>query len=407
LIYLDNAATTNNKPKGVIKAVTSALKRPYNIGRSSGKEAFTAAEKVFAARRKICELLNTDTPENIIFTNNATMALNIALKGLTGGGGHVISTKTEHNSVLRQLYTNENITFSLLDCDRYGFVDLRNLERLIDENTRMRTHERVCVCVINAVSNVTGAIQDYKKIHAIAGKTGVHGRTGVHNKTGVPVLFDFSQAAGNINIDLKGMEKCAASFSGHKSLLGPQGTGVLYISPDLELATVIEGGTGSMSELLTQPEYPPDRFEAGTVNTPGILGLSAGVDFVLSKGIENIRAHKAGLIKILYNGLKKIPGIKIYHSGDFNRHTGILSFNIGRKIHSEEIALKLSEEYGITVRGGLHCAPLAHAAIGTAETGTVRVSVGYKTTKSEIKKFIKAVERIADCVSRETVINSN
>jgi cysteine desulfurase family protein len=386
LIYLDNAATTDNKPKCVIKAVKNALKHPYNVGRSSGKAAFDAAEKVFAARLKICELLNIDTPENIIFTNNATLALNIALKGLTDGRGHIISTKTEHNSVLRQLYANENITFTLLGCDRYGFVDLRNFARIINENTQIKTHSRLCV--VNAVSNVTGAIQDYKQIHAIA------------VKTGVPVLFDFSQAAGNINIDLKGMEKCAAAFSGHKSLLGPQGTGVLYISPDLELATVIEGGTGSLSELLAQPEYTPDRFEAGTLNTPGILGLSAGVSHVLSKGVENIRARKAGLIKILYNGLKKIPGVKIYHSGDFKRHTGILSFNIG-DIHSEETALKLSAKYGVTVRGGLHCAPLAHAAIGTSKTGTVRVSVGYKTKKSEIKKFIKAAEQIADCLLKK------
>ena len=370
MIYLDNAATSGKKPESVIKAVSGALHNPVNIGRGSGKTAFIAAEKVFLARMKVCELLNIDTPENIVFTNNATMALNIAYKGIIENGDHVITTMIEHNAILRQLHSDKNISFTLLDCDEFGFVNLGDIK--IQPNTRL--------LIANVVSNVTGAIQDYKKIYKIAGDNNI------------AVLFDFSQAAGNIEINLSGFKKCMAAFSGHKSLLGPQGTGVLYVSPDLELKTVLQGGTGSMSEILTQPDLLPDRFEVGTLNTPGILGLYEGIKSVLKA--KNLYDNKINLTKTLYNGLSKINGIKIYHSGNFDRHTAIISFNI-KDIHSEEIAETLAKKYDISVRGGFHCAPFAHKAIKTSDTGTVRISLGYQNTFCDIKRLLQAVREIS------------
>ena len=372
MIYLDNAATSGKKPKCVINAVKDALLNPVNVGRGSGKTAFLVAEKIFQARIKVCQLLNVDTPENIIFTNNATMALNIAYKGVIENGSHVITTMIEHNAVLRQIYSDNHITSDLLPCDKFGFVEF----------DKMKIHTNTRLLIVNAVSNVTGAIQNYKKAYDIA------------VKNDLTVIFDFSQAAGNIKIDLNGFKKCMAAFSGHKSLLGPQGTGVLYVSPDLELKTVLQGGTGSMSEILTQPDLLPDRFEVGTLNAPGILGLYEGISCVLmSNGFYD---NKIKLAKELYNGLKKLNGITIYHSGNFKKHTPVISFNI-ENMHSEEVAEILAKKYGISVRGGFHCAPFAHKAIGTSETGTVRVSLGYQNTACDVKKFLQAVEEI--CLS--------
>ena len=372
MIYLDNAATSGRKPADVIIAVRNALSNPVNVGRGSGKTVFLVAEKIFRAREKICELLNVDTPENIIFTNNATMALNIAYKGIVENGDHIIATMIEHNAILRQLHSDKGITFDLLPCNEFGFVDFGSLADSAKPTTKL--------LIVNVVSNVTGAIQDYKSIYKIANK---------HNLT---LLFDFSQAAGNIEIDLNGFKKCMAAFSGHKSLLGPQGTGVLYVSPDLELKTVLQGGTGSMSEILIQPDLLPDRFEVGTINTPGILGLYEGVSRVLKA--KKLYDNKIILAKELYDGLTKIKGVKIYHSGDFDKHTAIISFNIS-DLHSEEVAEVLAKKYGISVRGGFHCAPFAHKAIDTNDIGAVRVSLGYQNTSREIKKFIKAVDEIA------------
>ena len=370
MIYLDNAATSGKKPESVIKAVNDALYNPVNIGRGSGRTAFLVAEKIFSTREKLCQLLNVDTPENIIFTNNATMALNIAYKGIVQNGDHIITTMIEHNAILRQIYSDKTISFSMLNSNEFGFVDFDNI--IIPPDSKL--------LIVNAVSNVTGAIQDYKKAYEIA------------QSNNLAVLFDLSQAAGNIEIDLKGFEKCMAAFSGHKSLLGPQGTGALYVSSDLELETVLQGGTGSMSEILTQPELLPDRFEVGTLNTPGILGLYEGVDWVLKS--KKVYYNKINLTKELYNGLSKIKGIKLYHSGDFNKHTAIISFNIN-EIHSEEVAEILAKKYNISVRGGFHCAPFAHKSIGTSNIGAVRASLGYQTTSYEIEKFISAVREIS------------
>jgi cysteine desulfurase family protein len=369
MIYLDNSATSNNKPKKVLDAIINATKNSVNVGRNSSKKSFFYADKLYQTRELLCKLLNVDTPENIIFTNNASMSLNIAIKGILCDNCHIIATKIEHNSVLRQLYSNSKLNFSLLDCDEFGFVKFDNLSSLISENTKL--------IVVNVASNVTGAIQDYKSI----------------DRGDIPILFDFSQCAGCIPLDLGNMKHTMAAFSGHKSLLGPQGTGVLYFSPDIQLKTILEGGTGSMSEMLIQPDFSPDRFEVGTQNTPAILGLYEGVSFILNSGILNLFSHKIELARHLFSELSNIPYIKIYHSGDFSRHIPVISFNVGNA-HSEEVATILSRDFDISLRGGLHCAPLIHQVLKTSDQGAVRASMGYKTKKSEIDKLISAINKI-------------
>ncbi len=374
MIYLDNAATTNQKPYRVKQAVLDALEHPINIGRNSGKEAFYYADKILSVREAIATLLNISESENIVFTNNATQALNYAVKGYCSPGDHIVTTTFEHNSVLRQLFVPNRYRVSILTSLDGMSVDFTKLKELIQPNTRL--------LIVNAVSNVTGRILPYRKIYQIA------------DEAGIAVLFDFSQAVGNLEIDLSGFHKCMAAFSGHKSLLGPQGTGALYVSDDIVLKSVWEGGTGSLSNQLKQPNFLPDQFEVGTINTPGILGLGEGVRFVLQQTPSQLLQHKRELCRILYENLKEINHVTVYHDGSFENYVGILSFNM-KDLYSEQIALKLSEEYQISTRGGFHCAPLMHRTLGTHTQGTIRISPGYQTTKNEIFRLIDAVNRIS------------
>ena len=373
MIYLDNAATSNHKPYRVKKAVLDALCHPVNVGRNSAKESFVYAEKIFSSRENIAKLLHVNTPENIVFTANASHALNFAVKGFFKEGMHAITTTSEHNSVLRQLSQKDTSAVSYLPCGPNYTPDIAKIPDLIQPETKL--------LIVNVASNVTGAVMDYREIYRIAKK---------HHLT---VLFDFSQAAGNLDIDLSGFEGCMAAFSGHKSLLGPQGTGVLYVSPDLTLNSVLEGGTGSLSGNFYQPDFLPDQFEVGTLNTPGILGLSEGVRFVIKETPTQLLAHKLELIQYVYEAFSDMKEIKLYHNGDFKNSVGILSFHI-ENLYSEQVADILSKEYGISTRGGFHCAPLMHQVLGTSQTGTVRISPGYRTTKKEILKFLDAVNRI-------------
>ncbi len=372
MIYLDNSATSNNKPRKVVKAVVNSLKNSVNVGRNSSKKAFLTGREVYKVREKIADFINTEDTSGIIFTLNASMSLNLAFKGLIDDNSHIITTFFEHNSVLRQIFSNSTTSCSFLPVFDDYTTDINKIPELICKNTK--------ACVINCASNVTGITLDYKKIYEIC------------EKNNLPVIFDFSQYIGNKEIDLSGMKNIAAAFSGHKALLGPQGIGVLYVSDGMNLKTVIEGGTGSVSEELRQPDYLPDRFEVGTINTPGILGLGAGVEFV-SKNKNEISAHKTELCKMLYEGLMNIDNIKIYHNGDFSNKVPLISFNINGK-HSEETAGILSSEFDISVRGGYHCAPYAHKIIGTAKSGAVRLSPGYKTTKKEIDNTLFAINKI-------------
>lgn len=374
MIYLDNCATSNNKPQCVKKAVAFALNNPVNVGRNSSSQSFRIGKKVYDVREKAAELINVGNPQNIVFTNNASMALNFAYKGIVKNNSHVITTLFEHNSVLRQIYNDPTVSCSFLPASEDYVTDISVLKTLINGKTSL--------IAVNCASNVTGVTVDYKKVYDTL------------KSFDIPVLFDFSQYAGVKEINLSGMKKVMAAFSGHKSLLGPQGTGVLYVSDDLELETVFEGGTGSLSEELEQPDYLPDRFEVGTINTPGILGMGAGIDFVLKRGIKNLCNHKTELCKRLYDGLMNIKGISVYHNGDFSDKIPIISFNF-KDIYSEKIANILSSDFNISVRGGYHCAPYAHNFMGTKNIGAVRISPGYKTTKNDVDMLLYALSRIS------------
>ncbi len=373
MIYLDNAATSNHKPFSVKKAVWEALSHPVNVGRNSAKESFHYAEKILLVRENVASLLGVDTPENIVFTANASHALNFAIKGFLTKSAHIITTPFEHNSVLRQLSQRPKNTVSFLPCRPDHTLDLSVLKSLVQDNTEL--------LIVNIASNVTGAVTDYRKVYQMA------------RKLGLTVLFDFSQAIGNLTIDLSGMEHCMAAFSGHKSLLGPQGTGILYVSSDITLNAVLEGGTGSLSNQLYQPDFLPDQFEVGTLNTPGILGLGKGIDFVKKETPHQLLSHKLELVQYVFNELSDMKHVTVYHNGDFMNSIGILSFNVG-DVYSEQVAEILSKDYGISTRGGFHCAPLMHQELGTKNSGTVRISPGYKTSKKEMKVFIDAINRI-------------
>ncbi|MBO5408015.1 MAG: aminotransferase class V-fold PLP-dependent enzyme [Clostridia bacterium] len=373
MIYLDNAATTNQKPFRVKQAVLDALDHPVNIGRNSGKEAFFYADKILSVREAIGNLLNVSNYESIVFTNNASQALNFAVKGFCRPKDHIITTPFEHNSVLRQLFASNGYRVSILPCPDGKTVDFSHMKDLVQPKTRL--------LIVNVVSNVTGRMQPYRSIYQFA------------EEAGIAVLFDLSQAVGNLEIDLSDFHHCMAAFSGHKSLLGPQGTGVLYVSEDIRLNNVWEGGTGSLSNQLLQPDFLPDQLEVGTLNTPGILGLGEGVRYVLQQSPSQLLQHKRELCRLAYDNLKEMENIILYHDGDFQKHVGILSFNIGT-LYSEQVASLLSEEYQISTRGGFHCAPLMHRVIGTKSQGAVRISPGYQTTKNEIFRLIDAVYHI-------------
>ncbi len=373
-MYLDNAATSNQKPFCVKKAVWDALSNPVNIGRNSSKEAFYFADKVLSVRESIGKLIGRDDFENIIFTMNSSHGLNFAMKGFMPEGGSVTTTSTEHNSVLRQLFSNEKYRVKILPSNKDFTPDFTKLKQC--ENPFQK------LLIVNVASNVTGRLLPYQNIYKKA------------NALGWTILFDFSQAAGNIDINLHNMNHIMAVFSGHKSLLGPQGTGVLFVSPDIKLTAVLEGGTGSLSNSFLQPDFLPDQFEVGTLNTPGILGLGEGVKFVLKQTPSALLKHKLELCNMAYEKLSQMKGVTLYHDGNFQNYVGILSFNVGT-LFSEEVSSVLSKEYNISTRGGFHCAPLMHRELGTDTQGTVRISPGYRTTKKEITKLIDAVYGIS------------
>ncbi|WIF95866.1 aminotransferase class V-fold PLP-dependent enzyme [Caminicella sporogenes] len=376
MIYLDNAATSFPKPEEVYKAVDECFRMfGANPGRSGHKLALQAGRAIFNTREVICELFNIDNPMQIIFTSNATDSLNLAIKGILKKGDHVITSSMEHNSVLRPIKTLEEkgIENTIIKCDENGFIDVTEVEKSIRSNTRL--------IVMTHASNVTGTIMPIEKVGEIAKKYGVF------------FLVDAAQTAGVYDIDVKKMNIDLLAFPGHKGLMGPQGTGGLYIREGLNLKQMKEGGTGSKSESLLQPEIIPDKFESGTPNTPGIVGLGAGIKFILDKGIENIRKHEEELTDYMLKKLAEIKKVKVYGPQDAKKQASVISLNIG-DLDSSEVSYALDQVFNIAVRSGLHCAPLAHKIIGTFEQGTVRFSIGYFNTKEDIDKAVEAIRKI-------------
>lgn len=377
MIYLDNAATSFPKPSDVYEEVLKCMENyAANPGRGSHDMAIKASEKVMETRGEISEFFNIPNPLNIVFTNNATEALNIAIKGLLKKRDHVISTVIEHNSVLRPLnYLSKNgVQFTLLGVNQSGYININGLKNEIRKNTK--------AIIINHASNVLGTIQNIKEIGKIA------------KENNIIFIVDASQSAGILSIDVQRDNIDLLAFPGHKGLLGPQGTGCLYVKDGIELENFKDGGTGSNSNLMVQPDFLPDKFESGTLNTPGIAGLCEGVKYIKKVGRKNIKKHEEVLIEYFLNEIKKLSYIKIYGPQNYENRASVVSINI-EGIDSSKVGYMLNK-YGIAVRTGYHCAPLIHGIIGTMNRGTVRISPGYFNTFDDIENLVKALKQIYD-----------
>ena len=376
MIYFDNAATTYPKPKIVYDEIMDAMiNYGANPGRSGHKLALKASREVFETRQLLSRFFNTGNPMNIIFTFNCTESLNIGIKGILKSGDHVITTSMEHNSVLRpiQYLSKIGVESTIVNANSEGLINPIDIENAIKANTKL--------IVTTHISNLVGSITPIGEIGAIAKKQGIY------------YLVDAAQSAGVYDIDVKKMNIDILAFPGHKSLLGPQGTGGLYINDDLDIESIFQGGTGSDSGSMIQPNVRPDKFESGTINSPGVIGLGAGIRYIMDKGIDSIRYHEEELTKYFIRGIEKIEGIKIY--GPLTDRQGpVVSLNV-KDIDSSEIAYILDDEYNIAVRPGLHCAPLAHKTIDTLNQGSVRFSFGIFNTYEEIDYAIKSLKKIA------------
>jgi cysteine desulfurase / selenocysteine lyase len=377
MIYFDNAATTYPKPEMVYQAVNKCM-REYcaNPGRSGHKLSMEAGRTVLEARELLAELFGAKKSENIIFGLNATDALNTAIKGIVNQGDHIITTSMEHNSVLRPLKQLENIGVetTIVRCNESGELSLADLEANIKGNTKL--------IITTHASNVTGTLMPIKEIGEIAKQ----------NK--LLYIIDTAQTAGVYNLNVSEINVDLLIFTGHKGLMGPQGVGGFYIKEGVALRQMREGGTGSMSESLIQPEMLPDKYESGTPNTPGLAGLAAGLRFIKEVGIENIKKHEEEITNYFLNQLSEIEDVKIYGPRDVKKQAPVVSLNI-KNMTSSEVSFLLDNQFDIATRPGLHCAPLAHQTIGTKGKGAVRFSFGYFNTKEEIDKAIEALKSIA------------
>ncbi|MBM3298808.1 MAG: aminotransferase class V-fold PLP-dependent enzyme [Deltaproteobacteria bacterium] len=400
---MDNAATSFPKPPGVTEAMVHFMENiGANPGRSRHDLSMEAAVIVEDTRKKLATLFNVPDPRRIVFTLNATESLNTVLYGFLKPGDHIVITQMEHNSVLRPVRHLERqgvITVSVAPCDKMGILDVDALKRLIQKNTAL--------VALNHASNVCGVIQDVRAVREAAGD--------------IPLLLDAAQTAGAVPIDVQDDGIDALAFTGHKALYGPQGTGGLYVREGLKINPLKRGGTGSVSELDEQPDFFPDAMESGTRNNVGIAGLSAGVDFVLRTGIGTIRSHEIELLALFIKRLSDAPGLVMYGPLKPDRQVPILSITFDRalpdglrisfggcggrsipatfeSVHPQEAGTILRENYSISVRVGLHCAPLAHKALGTFPEGTVRFSLGYFNTLEDVEIAAQAVRKIAEKV---------
>ena len=375
-IYLDQAATSHPKPQCVLTAVQDALTASNgNPGRSGHQRALTAARLVMHAREVLARLLNAPYPDCIIFCFNCTDALNTAIKGSLHVGDHVITSSLEHNSVLRVLEglsQKSLISVSIINPEPNGAIDPDKIAKAIRPNTSL--------CILTHASNVTGAIQPVAAVGALM------------KKYGVRYLIDGAQAIGHIPVDIQALQCDLYAFPGHKALLGPQGTGGLCIAPGVRLRPFREGGTGSSSDSILQPTEQPEGFESGTANLPGIAGLSAGTELVYSEQTAHLLTERR-LTGMLWKGLSEIPGISLYTPEDAASRVGVVSFNIGDQLTSSEAADRL-DALNIAVRGGIHCAPLAHKWLGTLNRGAVRASLSWQNTDKDIETFLTAVRSL-------------
>lgn len=377
MIYLDNSATTYPKPQKVISSVSNAMKLyGANPGRSGHKMSIQSAEQIYRCRRIAADFFNAEGPECVVFTHNCTCATNFVLKGLLKPGDHVVVSCMEHNAVMRPLkkLSETGIRFTVVSAHP------QDNDATLDEFRKGINADTALIVCMHA-SNVCGLRFPVERIAAMA------------RQYGIPILVDAAQSAGVLPIDLKYSKIDYLCVAGHKGLYGPMGTGMLITRDEQNLDTIIEGGTGTNSMFLEQPSNIPDKFESGTPNLPGIIGLGAGMEFVMKQGIERILSHEQKLIQRAYEGLSKIEGIKLYMPYPTERYFApLLSFNVEGK-DSETVGEYLNKN-NIAVRSGLHCSPLAHEFLGTTDIGTVRVSPSVFTSMQNIESFISAIKKI-------------
>jgi cysteine desulfurase / selenocysteine lyase len=378
LIYFDNAATAFPKPPGALARMVETFERiGVSPGRGSYDLAVEAEDLVFDTRKRIALLLGAPDPNRVIFASNATDALNLCIQGLVGPGDHVVSTRIEHNSVLRPLYhlrLKGLIQYDLVPFDHNGFVDPNLIAATIKPNTRL--------VIVSHASNVLGTIQPLHKIGTLC------------REKEVPLLVDAAQSAGVVPIDMDAWGIGAVAFTGHKSLMGPTGVGGLVIHPDLDLQSTRYGGTGIDSESPLHTQDYPHRLEAGTINLMGIIGLSEGLRFLEKKGIESIHREEMRLLTRLRDGLMPLAGVDLYCVEDLTDHVGLMTLNIIGMDPGDAGAI-LDADFGIAVRVGLHCAPLAHEGMGTFPRGGVRFSLGPFNTADEVDRAVEAVTRMS------------
>ena len=376
-IYLDNAATSFPKPKEVATAVYDFM---VNNGTSSGRGSYKKAMQsdyiVYECRKLIGKLFNFDNPKKVIFTSNVTDSLNIAMRGILKENDHVITSSLEHNAVWRCLKTLErdiNIKIDTVECSKDGITNPQDIKKYIMKDTAL--------IVFTQASNVLGTIQPIREIGAIARE---------HN---IPFLVDSAQSAGAMKIDVKEDNIDILAFTGHKSLLGPMGTGGLIINTDIDIKPLKAGGTGGDSAYEYQPDYYPNHLETGTSNVSGIAGLREAIKFLNKEGIENIHNKEKELTKYALEKLETVKDIEIYGPKDCEKMLSVISFNIKDKI-PEDVGSILDQKYDIMLRAGLHCAPTAHSVIGTKERGTLRIGLGYFNEKEDIDKLVEALNNL-------------
>ena len=377
MIYLDNAATTMQKPDCVIEAVAQAMGHMGNSGRGAYGEALDASRMIYETREQLSSLFGLGNPKQAAFSCNSTEALNTAILGLLGPGDHVISTVMEHNSVLRPLYRleKEGAQISFCPCDEKGRLRMEELPGLVKKNTK--------ALVCTHASNLTGNANDLMTLGAFC------------KERGLLFIVDASQTAGVLPIDMKAMNIDVVCFTGHKSLYGPQGTGGLCVREGLSIRPLKSGGSGVHTYLKEHPPEMPTALEAGTLNGHGIAGLHAALQFLSDTGIENIHRHEMNLLRQFYQGIQEIPGIRVYGDLDTDYRAAVLALNIG-DYDSSEVSDELSYRYGISTRPGAHCAPLMHQSMGTVDQGMVRFSFSWFNTKEEVDLAIQAIRELAE-----------
>lgn len=377
--YLDNAASSWPKPPKVIEAMNRVvLEYSANPGRGSHKMAVQASRELFEARKNLSKLFNINNPNDISFALNATHALNQGIKGFVKPGDHVITTSIEHNSVrrpLEYLQNHKRVEVTYVPADEKGRVSLEKLEKSIQPNTTL--------FIGSHSSNLLGTILPVQEISDMI------------KKNDIKLFIDAAQSAGLLTVDVERMGIDLLAFPGHKGLLGPQGTGGLYIHPSLDIEPLLHGGTGSQSEAVEQPTVRPDRYESGTQNTVGIAGLNEGVKFVLNETVDKIHTKEWTLTQRLMQGLMSIKGINILGPALGEEKTGITSFTL-EGADPSEVAFILDQSFNIAVRSGYHCTPLSHKTAGTSEQGAIRASVSYFTTEKDIDYCIEAIKQIQD-----------